>query len=328
MAGAARGGGLAAGGGTRRRWRRARGGRRRVGRAHGAEHAARRCVCRRGRPVPPRRSSSPAMAALAGRSVPAEAPLWPSLEFESAALPVGRGGAPGSRRRFVDRRRALPAAHPRSCHRGLDAALVARGRGRRRADRGHRRREGGRGRAARSPRRRGRAASRRRRLLRAALRCADGARLPRRRLHWSMRRKAPRSTAPPPAGSSFAIVAAVSVVVGVAATRYIDRPLPPPRFHAGRRRRYSPESRRRSEAAACRRSGDTPPLCGSPAPALLDRDPVRNDVVVGAVHCGDVAARRPRDHLPVQRDVVGLRVVREQRLVDLAQALARHSCRS
>ena len=51
--------------------------------------------------------------------------------------------------------------------------------------------------------------------------------------------------------------------------------------------------------------------------------PVRRDEVVGAVHDGDVAARRPRDHLPVQRQVVDLGVVRRERFPDQPEALFR-----
>ena len=87
-----------------------------------------------------------------------------------------------------------------------------------------------------------------------------------------------------------------------------------------RRRRYRGDALHRP--AVARRAA------GSRRGPLLDRDPVGDDVVVGAVHRGDVAARRPRDHLPVQRDVVGLGVVREQRLVDHLAGAPRRSCRS
>ena len=101
--------------------------------------------------LPPWAGGAAAALAVAGarrfaeRLVPPEAPLWPSLPFEAAALAVGGGRAARGRGPFVDRRWAVRAAHPRSRDRRLDAARVACGRGRRRADRragcGERRRE-------------------------------------------------------------------------------------------------------------------------------------------------------------------------------------------
>ena len=52
------------------------------------------------------------------------------------------------------------------------------------------------------------------------------------------------------------------------------------------------------------------------AAGSVDRDPLQAGSVVGPMHDGDAAAHRPRDHLPVQGDVVHLRVVLGQRLPD------------
>ena len=78
--------------------------------------------------------------ALGGGAATAETPLWPSLEFESAALPLARRRARRIDHRRVDRDRTLSPLYPRSRHRGMDAARVARRRRRHRADRGTRRR--------------------------------------------------------------------------------------------------------------------------------------------------------------------------------------------
>ena len=57
------------------------------------------------------------------------------------------------------------------------------------------------------------------------------------------------------------------------------------------------------------------------AGASFQRGPERHHVVVGEVHDGDVAARRPRNDLPVQRNQVHFRVLREQPFANLAKAL-------
>src|SRR5687767_9546270 len=56
---------------------------------------------------------------------------------------------------------------------------------------------------------------------------------------------------------------------------------------------------------------------------LVDVDPLRLDPVVGPMHHAHVVAHGPRDHLPVQRHVVDLRVVLGERLGDELLALGR-----
>src|SRR5205807_9644965 len=57
--------------------------------------------------------------------------------------------------------------------------------------------------------------------------------------------------------------------------------------------------------------------------APLDSRPVGLDPVVGAMHDVHILAHRPRDHLPVQRHVVDLRVVLRDGGGDLELALRR-----
>src|SRR5690349_15024303 len=57
--------------------------------------------------------------------------------------------------------------------------------------------------------------------------------------------------------------------------------------------------------------------------APLDPHPLRLDPVVGAMHDVHIVAHRPRDHLPVQRHVVDLRVVLRDGGGELLPALRR-----
>ena len=90
-----------------------------------------------------------------------------------------------------------------------------------------------------------------------------------------------------------ALSLATTLLIAWAATRYLVR--------AG-------DARQPSTALA-----RLAPLLTSIAACLLHRHPVRNDLIVGAVVRGDVAARGPRNHLPVQRQVIDLGVVRGKR---------------
>src|SRR5438477_12415681 len=49
---------------------------------------------------------------------------------------------------------------------------------------------------------------------------------------------------------------------------------------------------------------------------LLDRYPVRDHVVVGEVHCRDAVARRPWNHLAVQRQMQDLVVLDHESFID------------
>src|SRR2546425_6656167 len=51
-------------------------------------------------------------------------------------------------------------------------------------------------------------------------------------------------------------------------------------------------------------------------PSSVDVHPLGLDPVVGTMHCANVLAHRPRNHLPVQRHVVDLRVVLGERFGD------------